>query len=201
MDNIFDVNYWSPSTSYVKDDFVRVGSSGGASGFSGFSGNSGYNSINSLFSNYFNIFFYVLTNHTSTASFQNDYNFGFWGGETLDSNGELKPEFFWTPDVQNKINHQPKVKTILFGDSYAQRIKDGVNNNLLQVELKFERRRLNEATAILHFLASRQAKESFLFTPRRPYNKRKRFIASQWTDTENSYNNITIDVRFDEVPN
>ncbi len=191
-DNSYDTNFWAPTTSYLIDDFVKVGAQTGVSGFSGYSGSSGFTSTSSLFSNNANIFFYAVTSHTSSASFQTDFNLGYWGGVAVDFNGELKPEFFWLCDVQNKINH---------GDSYSQRIKDGVNNNLLQIELKFERRRLQQATAILHFLAQRQGKESFLFTARRPYDKRKRFIASQWSDTENSYNNLTIDVRFDETPN
>ncbi len=200
-DNIYTIGDWTTGTSYVKDDIVKIGANAGTSGFSGYSGNSGYTSQQTLFSNYFNLFFYVLNNHTSSAAFQTDFNKGLFGGMTLDLNGELKPEWIWIPDIENKISHQPLVKTIKFGDSYSQRIKDGVNNSLLQIDLTFNKRHLQETTAMLHFLAARQAKESFLFTARRPYNKRKRFIASQWSDTENSYDNITVEVRFDEVPN
>lgn len=148
---------------------------------------------------YNDLYYYALTEHTSGGSFDTDLDNGKWGGITTDENGETKPIFLWTPSYRSNTNNEPRVNQIQFGDGYSQRLEDGINNVLLNLELNFDNRDLNEATAILHFLYVRKGVESFLFTARPPFGKQKRFICKQWSDTSNFYNDISIRARFEET--
>ncbi len=180
MSSIYSTNSWATSTSYNVDDIVKN----------------------------VDFYHYCLEPHTSpgAGSFDTLYNFtnnfaNLWGGLALDTNGETKPEFIWVPSYNLTVNNNPRVKSIKFGDGYEQRLKDGINNSLLELDLSFENRSLSMTTAILHFLYTRQGTESFLFTPLSPYATQKRFVCRSWTDTFVFYDNYTIRAKFEEVAN
>ena len=88
---------------------------------------------------------------------------------------------------------------IKFGDGYEQKYKDGISNKLLDIDYSFEKRDLNEASAILHFLEERNGIETFLFQPHAPFRKQKRFICRSWSDSFIFYNNYSIRAKFEEV--
>ncbi len=144
-------------------------------------------------------YYYALTDHISAAAFETDLLL--WGGVATDNNSEIKPVFIWIPSYSSPLNSNPKIKKTQFGDGYAQRIKDGINNNLLELDLTFEERYLQESSAIAHFLMIRAGTESFLFTPPPPYARRTRFVCESWNFIPNFYNNNSVRAKFIEVVN
>jgi phage-related protein len=140
------------------------------------------------------LYYYALRDIPSNTSFSTTY----WGGVAQLNAVTFKPEFIWKPSYNSPADHSPKVRSIQFADGYEQRIPDGLNNNLLILNLTFELRDLPEAAAILHFLHTRKGSESFVFTPPAPYAERKKFICKDWSHNEVFFNNHSIRAKFEE---
>lgn len=167
--NIYSIDDWVASTSYVKNAIVKNG----------------------------NYYYYALTNHTSSSSFETDLAAGnLWGGRITD-NGENKPHFIWKCAPGLSVDNEPKIKKIQFGDGYSQKLNDGINNILPSINLTFENIDTEEVTAILHFLESRAGSESFVFLAPAPRGTLGRWTCERWTDTLDFYNNYTIQAKFD----
>ena len=120
-------------------------------------------------------------------------------------NALILPNFFWKPSYNSIVNSEPKVVKVQFGNGYQQRIPDGINSNLLNMELQFENKTEIEAVSILHFLAQRKGYQSFIYNVPTTYSKsvsqiNTRFICENWTQNYNSYNNYSIKTIFREVP-
>jgi len=127
-----------------------------------------------------------------------------WDGYIL-LNGTLIPNFFWKPSYNAKILNTPKIKTNKFGNGYEQRTTDGINSNLIEINLMFENRSELETVSILHFLKQRNGQESFIYNIPTIFSKSSsslntRFICPEWSPSYISYNNYAIDVKFMEVP-
>lgn len=122
-----------------------------------------------------------------------------WGGLSA-YNGVIKPKFIWRPNYGVMSQHEPNTLNISFEKGYSQRIITDVNNNLLTLSLSFDLRTEKESQAINHFLYSRQARESFLFTPLPPHDLEKLFVCKKWVDNYLFYNNHSITCLFEEVP-
>ena len=150
--------------------------------------------INDIVS-YNSLFYYCVFQHNSSTAFSSDY----WDGITL-YNGKNTPIFFWVPSYNDEITVRPSVRTIQYSEGYSQRIPSFINNSLIPINLKFELRTESETRAILHFLESRKASESFLFTPRAPYNIQKLFICQEFMSTMIFVNAYNISCVFTEVP-
>ena len=114
--------------------------------------------------------------------------------------GQNKPYFTWRPNFNFSNENQPRVKKIQFGDGYFQVVPDGVNNLLLNYEFEFQAIEIHEATAILHFLTTRNGTESFCFLPPAPRGQISRFLCSKWTDIQTFWNNYTIKATFTQTP-
>jgi phage-related protein len=170
MASIYNIPTWAASTSYRKNSIV----------------------INN------NAYFYALSSHTSTSSFSNDLSNGLFGG-TIVQGRETKPYFLWTPSYPYRQTSEPKVKTIQFSDGYSQKSPDGLSNILLSFDFSFSNRNLDEYSAIIHFLQARLGAESFVFMPPAAYSTLKKFVCPTWTDTQNFFDNYTIDAKFTEV--
>ena len=87
-----------------------------------------------------------------------------WGGNIsieVDGSATINPYFFWAPSYNFSISHSPKIVELAFGDGYGQRLKDGINNDLLNFQLSFENRNEKESTAISHFFQQKEAYKSF----------------------------------------
>ena len=128
-----------------------------------------------------------------------------WGGRTTfaiqsSSNTKNLPEFIWTPSYNQSAEISPRVLAVRFGDGYTQRIPDGINNNLLNLDLTFENRSEKEATAIAHFLNVRRGAEPFAYTPPSPYATQKLFICKNFTSTFVFNDNFTVNAKFEETP-
>lgn len=142
-----------------------------------------------------NFFYYAKLDHTSSSVFEP----GNWNGTGSDFNSEIKPLFFWKPSYNSSPKMTPRIKKVQFGNGYVQRLPDGINNNLININLLFELRSTQETTAIAHFLNTRQGTESFLFTPPPPFGKQKRFVCEDWEPNYLFFDNHTIRVVFQEV--
>lgn len=123
-----------------------------------------------------------------------------WGG-LVETEGAKVPEFIWKPSYSSASAHEPSIQAIRFGDGYEQRVSENINSDLPKFSLTFDKRRKKEATAILHFLHVRGAKESFLFSPPEPYNSsiKRYFICRSWTNTFNFFDHYSIAATFQEV--
>lgn len=124
----------------------------------------------------------------------------YWGGYTTYFS-QTKPSFVWQPSYSSTVNHVPRVKYIAFGDGYEQRVADGINNSLMDLDLTFELRSYKESFAILHFLYCRAGQASFVWIPPPPYSSQKIFICKEWTHVELFRDNHTIKARFLERVN
>jgi phage-related protein len=173
MSNIYSVSEWGNSEDYRKNEIVQVDDD----------------------------YYYCVTAHTSSAG--GDFpstSLNLWHGyETYSSNGLVKPYFMWVPSYNISVNHSPRVKTVKFGDGWEQRMNDGLNNTLLELDLAFDNRDLYESAAITHFLDTRGGSESFIWYPPQPYQAQKLWVCENHTFNINFYNNYSIKARFREV--
>ncbi len=142
---------------------------------------------------YNNLYYYALNNHNSALSF----NDTMWGGVTM-WNGQNKPEFIWTPSYNPDVGIKPLIKKVQFGDGYVQRMPDGINNILLNLNLTFDLRTEKETRAILHFLHQRNGSESFIFAAHPPYNINKLYVAEEFNNTLVFADNYTVKAIFNE---
>lgn len=141
-------------------------------------------------------FLYCVADHTASTSITESY----WNGITK-INGNVYPKFIWEPDYNNTVEIAPKSTKINFGDGYEVRVRNGINNILNTYNLTFSKRKLDETTAILHFLNQQAGVDPFVFEGRRPFVYSKLFICENWQNTEIFANNYTITCQFREVAN
>jgi phage-related protein len=166
--DIYNIPAWSALTFYAKNSIVLVN----------------------------NYYYYALADHSSTT-WTTDVANNLWGG-TLNYNGEIRPNFIWKTSYGYRIPIKPVVKNIRFGDSYVQDIPDNISNTMLTLNLEFNDRDLNEATAILHFLHARKGAEKFFFIPPSPYNVIKKFICPEFDSGQGFYDKYSIVATFEE---
>jgi len=169
--SIYQIDAWTPNTSYTKDYIVTIN----------------------------NLYYYSAFNQTSSASFSNDLAAGNWNGYIWDK-GISMPFFPWRHSYKAQNKNVPKVKVINFSDGYAVRIPDGINSLLLNYNLTFENRSLTEVTAILHFLSVRNGYQSFCWLPASPRGQVWRFVCPEWGDIQDFYQNYSITASFIQVP-
>lgn len=93
------------------------------------------------------------------------------------------------PDYGASENKEPKIRKAQFGDGYAQRVQDGVNNLPRKWNLKFTQTPAN-ADKIENFLASTNGTSNFDWTP--PRGASGKWVAEKWDRSiEEAYDVIT----------
>ena len=142
-------------------------------------------------------FYYCIQDHATTK--QPAVGSAYWGGSITAENAE-RNEFIWVPSYSLSTSQQPNVLAIKFGNGYEQRLKEGINNNLLSLSLKFESRSEVETVAITHFLSSAEGYKSFWFKAPSPFNVSKKFVCREWSLNQQFDDNYTVSSKFDEVP-
>jgi phage-related protein len=145
-------------------------------------------------------FWYALRDDASNNTPQ--VGSAYWNGYiniTVDGTTTAEPYFFWKPSYNVSVTHTPRIKEIQFGDGYTQRLKDGINNDLLNLSLSFESRSELEAVAILHFLHVREGFGPFYFKAPMPYNIIKRFVCTEFSSNFVFDDNYTVQCKFVEV--
>lgn len=186
--SIYNITEYKDSVTYNKDDIVVV--------FERFTSFSVPKSAK---------YYYSTSNSNLDNSPATDS--ALWGGVT-NREGKTKPEFIWSPSYGFTAEHEPRINSIVFGNGYEQRFKDGIYNDLIKFTLTFEHRDIKESRAINHFLKSRNGVESFVFQNiPEPHNDlasagyRKLFVCKNWSSNFVFYNNYTISATFQEVNN
>jgi len=69
------------------------------------------------------------------------------------------------PSQYFKKTSQPRIREISYGDGYAQRISDGINNFKESWSLSFTNRTISDVNTMSAFLTARNGVESFTWTP------------------------------------
>jgi len=131
-------------------------------------------------------FWYCIKDHTSSTTKKPEVGSIYWNGRQeirVDGEDTVHPYFFWDPSYNLAISSEPRILSIEFGDGYQQIMPDGINNDLLQFTLTFDKRNVKEAAAIIHFFASKRGVSPFYFRVPEPYGITKKFICSTWSST------------------
>ena len=111
-----------------------------------------------------------------------------------------KDNFFFKPTSSSNTQSPRMLKSSL-GNDFVQRYSDGLNSNLLDINLNFEGRDNKEAKALVHFLISKQGYQNFKFTPPRPYEqKTKYFVCDEWRENVIFDENKAVSATFKEFP-
>lgn len=109
-------------------------------------------------------------------------------------------DFFWRPSLGLRVSQKPRVNEVSLSSKYTQIYNDGINESLLNLELKFDNRDDDEAYAILHFLESHLGYIPFLFNPPAPYQAPKNFICQRWNHSYKYKDNHLITAVFEQYP-
>ena len=123
------------------------------------------------------------------------------------ANGPVGANSLWTKDVfyfkpsNFSIPQEPRFLKSELNREYIKRWNDGINTNLLNINLNFEGKSEKEAKAITHFLINKKGYESFKFSPPKPYNQSdKIFVCNSWTDDFIFSDNRSLTASFQEMP-
>lgn len=146
-------------------------------------------------------FYYCILDHTSDTNKSPTVGSIHWNGvTTITAAGITRawPYFFWAPAYNVSTTHQPRLLSVSFGDGYEQRMPDGLNHDILEFSLVFDKRDAKEATSIIHFLAAREGYKAFYFKPPQPYGVVKKFVCKSWNSALVYDNNYTVNATFSE---
>jgi len=182
-ESIYTVEDWATGTSYTKNNIVLRREDIGDSGVP----------------KKIKYYYAAKSNQGRTPPTYNDQ---YWSGY-VNSNGQVIPYFTWTPSYNATTTHRPKTITVNFGNSYEQRIPDGIFNTLITLSVSFDMRNETETTSILHFLRARKGAESFMVQHLpQPYadipgsGYRKKFVCTDFSSTFSFHNNYSIKATF-----
>lgn len=90
-------------------------------------------------------------------------------------------EFYFSVNQGVSVQSKPRYLKFESTNGYFIRANDGLNKNLLNIELSFDGRTDKETKAMVHFLENKQGKNQFKFTPPAPYNKKNiTFFCPRW---------------------
>lgn len=147
-------------------------------------------------------FYYALNDHSrgSTDFVESPFSYDTtkWSNAKTDVNSTTQPHFIWIPSYSSEINQEPLIKSLRLGGGFQQTATDGINSDLLTLNLTFAARDLNETTAILHFLHQRKGQIPFVFSPPIPYQGNRMFTCSLWNTTSIFQDNFEISATFME---
>lgn len=104
--------------------------------------------------------------------------------------------FIYQPSYNSSLSREPKVLEARFGDGYAQRAADGINNNPQIWTLTFENISLVDADAIESFLSTAGGVTPFDWTP--PGKPSARFVCKQWSRTYGAPGSYNMNMTFEQ---
>ena len=114
-----------------------------------------------------------------------------------------KDFFFWKPSLGLQIQKRPRTLKSNIKDKFTIRGDDGLNEDLLNLDMSFNNRSDKEAAAILHFLEQRRGYRSFKLLPPEPYAQKIVYtgLSSVLTGDRSLYNTIKAgdDILFTDV--
>lgn len=109
-----------------------------------------------------------------------------------------KLTFTWIPLAEVNTPRKPRVREVQFGDGYAQRSKDGLNNNPRSHSLKFDGED-DEMDALEQFLEDRAGVESFYYAHK--YGPKRLYVCQEWNRDDIDGWSSQISATFKEVVN
>lgn len=162
--------YWAVGETYSKFDIVYF---------------SGHNVSN------FSGFYYHSGGHSGAATVANS--------PTGTSTEWTQDTFYFKPSSFS-VPQEPRFLKSQLNRDYVKRWGDGINTNLLNVNLGFEGKSEKEAKAITHFLINKKGYQSFKFSPPKPYNQNNKiFTCSTWSDNYIFNDNRSLSANFEEM--
>ncbi len=102
------------------------------------------------------------------------------------------------PVYNTRINARPKVNTLSFGDGFEQRLREGLNQNPLSVNLTFELSQTDADTAITFLNARVEDGDSFDYTLPSESSARK-FVCTSFPRSIPFLNRVRLSCIFREV--
>ncbi|MGX2975570.1 phage tail protein [Ursidibacter arcticus] len=103
--------------------------------------------------------------------------------------------FNFSPNWGVELAKKPKVKTLMLGDGYEQRLKQGLNNNLRSYSLAFSGD-IERIKQIDNFLNRQEGYKAFLWQPR--HSSLGKFKCEEWKMIIND-THATLSCEFKEV--
>lgn len=104
----------------------------------------------------------------------------------------------YDPDWGIERAYKPRVLKAEFGDGYAQRAGDGINNNPVVINATWTHASTAEKDYIVDFFAARKGYESFFYTYADEASA-KAYVCEEWSYTHNDAGGYTITATFTQV--
>ena len=117
------------------------------------------------------------------------------------ANSFFTKDFYFKGDLEYDINENVRLFSTEMKNSTIEYSKDGINYNILEFSVSFNRRTNQEARAILKYLDDKAGFKIFSYTLPQPYNKTISVYCPEWNHTYNFNNNNDISVKFIEFKN
>ena len=117
------------------------------------------------------------------------------------ANSFFTKNFYFKGDLEYDVNENIRLFSTEMKNSTIEYSKDGINYNILEFSVSFNRRTNQEARAILKYLDDKAGFKIFSYTLPQPYNKTISVYCPEWNHTYNFNNNNDISVKFIEFKN
>lgn len=110
--------------------------------------------------------------------------------------GTARLTFSWVPSYNSEVDQEAKVREIRFGDGYAAREQDGINNLPEVWSLRFVNRSPSEVDDIIDFLKDHKGVTPFFWAP--PGKTTRQFVCQKWKRNKASFGGEELTVTFEE---
>jgi phage-related protein len=104
----------------------------------------------------------------------------------------------FNPDFGTERKKKPRVLKAEFGDGYAQRAGDGLNNRPVTLNLAWTNLTTSEKNDIIDFFEARKGYQSFYYTYQ-DENSPKIYVCEEWSHTHTDATNYTITATLQQV--
>ena len=108
--------------------------------------------------------------------------------------------FLFKPSVVSDEVVPIRFKNSKFNNDFNQRSNDGINTANLKLNVVLANRSNKEAVAVSKFLLSKQAYQTFKFTPPHPHNKQLSFVCESWRHNYVFDDNHTFELKLEQNP-
>jgi len=115
------------------------------------------------------------------------------------NNSWFTKDFYFKGDIDFGIDSKIRLKVNDAKNSTIEYDKDGINYNLLEINVSFNNRSNSEARAILKFLDDKAGFKTFKYTLPQPYNKQIIVYCPEWNHTYKFYDNNDIVIKLKEI--
>ncbi len=110
--------------------------------------------------------------------------------------GTARQTFSWVPSYNSELTQKAKVREVRFGDGYAVREEDGINNMPEVWDLRFVNRSPAQVDEIIDFLKEHKGTIPFFWAP--PGKDARQFICQEWKRNKASFGGEELTLTFEE---